>query len=270
MFQSHQVEVGGLRLHVEEQGSGKPVVFGHSLLCDGTMFAHQTAALATTHRVLNVDFRNHGKSGNTSGPYSIVDQASDYLRVMDALEVERAVIAGLSMGGMAALHLAATNPGRVAGLVLMDTSAGRQEPWWTVAKYMALALAARTVGPRPFLLQQAAPLMFGWSFRRNQPQKVAEWMERFARLQPRGLYHAVRMVALRPSIEDRLGSIRAPALVIVGAEDKATPPDLSEKLAKGLPRAKLRIVERAGHLSTVEQPEELTRLIRGFLTEIDW
>ena len=58
--------------------------------------------------------------------------------------------------------------------------------------------------------------------------------------------------------------------MIVGSEDKATPPVLSQKLAKGLPRAKLQVVERAGHLSTVEQPEELTRLIRGFLTEIDW
>jgi pimeloyl-ACP methyl ester carboxylesterase len=123
---------------------------------------------------------------------------------------------------------------------------------------------------RPYLLKQAVPLMFGATFRRQQPQVVEQWAARFARLDPGGLFHAVRMVAGRPSVEERLAEIEAPALVIAGAEDAATPPALGERLAGRLPKARLEILPATGHLSTVERPERTSQLIRGFLEEIGW
>lgn len=266
---AHRVDVDGVALHVEEEGAGPAVLFGHSLLCNGTMFAAQVADLARDHRVLNVDFRGHGQSGVPPGPYTMQDQANDYLKVMDALGVDRAAIVGLSMGGMAAMRLAASHPDRVAALVLMDTSAGG-ETWWNRVKYGALAGAFARIGPRDFILKPVAKLMFGQTFRREQPDQARAWIAVFQGLDRQACRLAVDMVRNRRDVHDRLPRIAAPTLVIVGEEDVATPPALARRLAGGIPGARLEIVPAAGHLSTVEQPEATIRLIREHLAAVPW
>jgi 3-oxoadipate enol-lactonase len=269
-MKEHAIDAGGVRLHVEEHGAGSPVVFGHSLLCDGTMFARQVQDLSAEHRVLNVDFRGHGRSGVPAGPYSILDQAEDYRRVLDALSVERALFVGLSMGAMAAMHLALEHPSRVAGLVLMNTSAAPEEPWTKRLQYRAMARTAQLFGMRPFLQAKVRTIMFGASFRRERPEVVEHWLGRFAALDRQGLARAVEMVVSRPGIEHRLHELRTPALVIAGAEDSATPPSKARRLADALPGARLEILPGTGHLSTIERPEQTTALIGRFLSDIGY
>src|SRR5690606_33180963 len=102
------------------------------------------------------------------------------------LGIERAAIVGLSMGAMAAMHFAVAHPGRVSGLVLMNTSA-EPEPPAARAKDMALAVMARLFGVGAFIKKQVAPLMFGERFRAERPEVVAAWMDRIARLDRKGL-----------------------------------------------------------------------------------
>lgn len=271
MPRSHRVPVAdGVHLHVAEYGSpGAPaVVFGHSLLCDGTMFEHLAGDLARDHHVLDVDLRGHGESDPSPGPYAMEDQARDLLRVLDAFDVPAAVFAGVSMGSMAALRIAAVlAPERVRALVLVDTS-GRAERPVNRLKYTALSLLLEAIGFHPLLLREGAKALFGRTARRDRPDLVRAWEERISRLDRRGVARAVRMVAGRSDVSSLLGRISVPTLVLCGEEDTATPPAESRRLAAAIPGAVLELLPRTGHLATVESPVETTRLVRSFLDSL--
>lgn len=269
MTTTHAVDVGGASLHIVERGTGAPVVFGHGLLFDHHMYDGQVETLAPDHRVVLLDWRAHGGSDAPAARWTMEDQGLDYVRVMDALGIDQAVVIGQSMGGMAALHVALRHPERVRGLVLIDTSAAA-EPVLRRIKYMTLAFLARTVGMHPALLEQAAAVAFGPTFRETQPATVRSWMDRWAGMDPKIVARAVRVPVSRPSVVGRLSEITAPTLVIVGAEDETTPPSESLRLAHRLPHARLEILPRTGHMAPIERPEEVARLIRRFLTELGW
>lgn len=269
MAESLRVDVGGVELYVEVLGDeGAPaVVFGHSLLCDGRMFSDQVTDLARDHRVVNIDFRGHGRSGVPTRRFTMGDLGRDYARVMDAVGVDRAVIVGLSMGGMAAMHLALDAPGRVAGLVLLDTSADR-EVVKAKAKYGALALTTRLFGVRDFHLRAIMPIMFSETFRAGSPDVVSLWSERIRGMDTAGMVKAEAAVSGRPSVVRALRAVSAPTLVIAGEDDIATPPSRARQLAAAIPGARLQMIPATGHLSTIERPVVTTKLIRQHVEQV--
>ena len=262
----HHVDADGVELYAEDSGPlGAPaVLFGHSLVCDGRMFEHQVAALSERYRVINLDFRGHGRSGVPERAYSIYDQALDYGRVLDALAIERAAIVGLSMGAMAALRFAHRHPERVAAMVLMDTS-HRPETRAKRLKYRLMVAAVRRIGMHPLIVRETTKILFGKSYRTHHPAQVDLWAERFAALDPEGISKATEMVVSRDDALPLLSSLRMPALVVVGAEDVATPPHYAIDMARRLPNARLERIARAGHLSTIEAPQATSALIASFL-----
>ena len=261
------VTVDGLAVEVSGPAGAMPVLFGHSLLLDRRMFDAQVADLARDFRVFNVDFRGHGDAAVPPRGFSILQQAEDYAKVLDHFGLDSAAIVGLSMGGMAAMHFAIAHPTRVRGLVLMNTSAEREPPK-ARAKEMALAVTARMFGVRPFIRKQVEPLMFGERFRAERPDVVAMWSERMAELDRTGLYRAVTMVLSRPAVGPRLVDLRTPTMVIAGDQDVATPPKLGRQIADTIPGAVFRLLPRTGHVSTVEEPELTTRLIRAHIEQV--
>ncbi len=267
MRTEHALDVGGLRLRAVEEGTGPAVVFGHGLLYDGRIFEPQARALAGDHRVVVLDFRGHGGSGIPPGAWTIGDHVRDYVTAMDALGIERAAVVGHSLGGMAALHVALEHPDRVRALVLIAASAAA-ETLVKRGRYLTLAAIARVFGMQPWLLREASKAMFGATYRRTEPKRVKRWLGLPAQMEPAVLYRAVRMVTARPSVTRRLPEIRAPALILVGTEDETTPPPRARAMAQGIPDARLEVLPRAGHMLTIERPEETARLIGSFLREI--
>jgi len=269
MATSHLIDVDGFALHAVEDGQGRPVVFGHGFLYDWRMWQEPMGMLAPEHRVVAWDSRGHGGSGLPVGDWTMEDQADDYIRVMDALGIDQAVVVGLSMGGMAALRLALRHPQRLRGLVLIDTSAGG-ETLVRRTRYRMLSLLARTFGIRPWLLKEASKVMYGATFRRHHPERVREWTAPMARFDPKVIARTLRPIVKRGSVVSRLPTITAPALVIVGDEDQTTPPRESEVIAERLPSARLVTLGATGHMSALERPEQTAALIREFLHEIGW
>ena len=261
------VTVDGMSVEVSGPERGLPVVFGHSLLFNRRMFAAQVAELSRDYRCINVDFRGHGQSAPPPRGFAITDQADDFRKVLDQLGIEKAAFVGLSMGAMAAMHFAVAHPGRALGLVLMNTSAGA-EPTPVRAKEMALAVMARAFGIRPFIVKQVAPLMFGTSYRAEHPEAVGPWFAEMKSLDRAGLYRAIVMVLSRPPVGPKLAGVRVPTLVIAGDEDVAAPPAMGRAIAETIPGAELRLLPRCGHISTVEQPEVTTKLLRVFLDRL--
>ncbi len=242
------------------------LVFGHGLLMDGRMWDAQVDALGHELRLAVLDFRGHGASDPPPRGFRMQHQAEDYRKVLDALQLPSAVLVGFSMGGMAALHFAAAHPGRVSGLVLIDTSADPEAPR-ARAKYQALAWMARAFGIGPYLQKQVAAIQFGETFRREQPDVVATWKARWAERDRAAVLRAVQMVISRPSAT-RLVDLACPTLVIVGDEDLATPPVYAQRIVDLVPNAELRLIPRAGHLSPIEAPHVVTGFLRAFANKI--
>ena len=258
------VDHQGIRIAFEDSGAGIPVILGHSFLCSGAMWREQVPVLADQCRVINPDFRGHGRSGHLTDHFSLYDAVSDVIAVMDELGIERAFWCGLSIGGMVALRAALSHPDRVAGLILMDTDAGAETTWHKV-KYRAMGAAVRAFGFRP-LLPSIAGLMFGATTRREHPGLVDEWKAQIAKNHVPSVLLCLEALIQRDSVLDRLHEIRVPALVLVGEEDRSLPVALSRRIHDRLPDATFTVIPGAGHLSALEQPARVNAAIAEFLT----
>ncbi|MBB3232802.1 alpha/beta fold hydrolase [Halomonas stenophila] len=257
------VDHQGLRIAFADSGAGLPIVLGHGFLCSGEMWREQVPVLAEHYRVINPDFRGHGRSGRISEPFTLYDAVSDVIAVLDELGIERAIWCGLSIGGMVALRGALCHPDRVAGLILMDTDAGAETAWHKV-KYRAMGATARAFGFRP-LLPSIAGLMFGATTRRENRALVDEWKARVAENHVPSMLLGLDALIRRDSVLDRLHEIGVPALVLVGEEDRSLPVALSRRIHARLPDSTLTVIPGAGHLAAIERPAQVNEAIAGFL-----
>jgi 3-oxoadipate enol-lactonase len=253
------IERDGAHIHYEVSGAGEPMLLGHSLLCDGRMWDEVAPALAAHYRLINVDFRGHRHS-TAPRPYTLEDLAGDWLAILDAEGLDRAILCGLSMGGMTAMRLALSAPDRVRGMVLIDSSADAETARNRV-KYRLMAEVYKRVGLNRLLQRSVLPLMFGPRTLTERPELARRFVDRVADHRRDHLYQAIMAVTRRGNLLPRLRHIRAPALVLVGTEDRATPPKYSEQLEAGLPDSRLEHIPDAGHLSAVEQPDLIARAI---------
>lgn len=264
-----EIQSGSMTLHYMEAGSGsQTVVLSHSYLVDHRQFEAQAAALVKAgFRVVAYDHREHGRSGKAQAPYDIEELVADGIAVLDQLCEGPVHWVGLSTGGFVGMRIAARHPKRILRLVLMDTSAAT-EGGIKRLRYDGLLLVLRLVGFRP-VLGQAVTSMFSKGFRRDpsRANELALWTQRIGANDAMGLVRFGHAIFGRPDFVPKLGGISAPTLVITGSEDVATPVDKGEQIAAGVPGARFVSVPGAGHLSTVEQPEQTSRLITEFLTE---
>ena len=264
--------VNGADVHYTDSGvpPGRPdaatVVFGHGLLFSGWMFSHQVEALEDQYRCVTIDWRSQGKSPAARDGHDMDTLTLDLVALLDELGLGGVHYVGLSMGGYVGMRFAARYPDRLLSLVLLDTDAGPEDPE-VRGKYRMLANVYRFIGPGP-IRKQIVPIMFGPTFRDDPSGQAAidRWLTLLKKNNKAGIRRAVLGVTERPPVVDEIGGIRTRTLVAVGADDVATVPAKSEAIAAGIDGAKLEIVPDAGHSSTIEQPEVLTRLIREHIS----
>ena len=265
------VEVPGAQVYVEDTGapSGQPdvptIVFGHGLLFSGRMFAAQVERLRDRYRCVTVDWRGQGKSPATADGYDMDTLTEDAVAVIEQLGLGAVHYVGLSMGGFVGMRLAARHPHLVRSLVLLDTSAGPEDPD-KVSSYRLLAKIYGVLGMRP-VRSRVEPLMFGPTFLadpRSGPH-IEAWLAELRATKRSGMKKAIYGVTDREPILPELDRITTPTLVVVGADDAATPVAKAEVIAKAIDGARLEIVPDSGHSSTIEQPEALGELIDSFV-----
>jgi 3-oxoadipate enol-lactonase len=257
------------RWFCEERGvprrPGDPViVLWHSLLFDGGMWRHQIEPLAALGRVVVLDGPGHGKS-EVPPPFSLEDNADGMLDAFGELGIGAAIMVGLAWGGMIGMRLALHHPERVHALALLDTSAEAEERARLIKYRLFVSFARRFGLPKGFADEQVVRLYFTENTYATQPELV----ERFIRTvngYPRdGVARATLAVIKRKDILPRLGSIRAPTLVLCGREDRATEPVHSEHIARSIAGAKLVMIEGAGHVSALEQPKAVNEALVPFV-----
>ncbi|MFD3424822.1 alpha/beta fold hydrolase [Nocardia fluminea] len=245
------------------------VVFGHGLLFGGWMFRAQLEALQRDYRCVTLDWRGQGDTPPTAEGYDMDTLTADAVGVIRALEVGPVHWVGLSMGGFVGQRLAARHGELLRSLTLLDTSARAEDPT-KIGEYHRLALALRWFGIRPIAGKVAAHL-FGPSFRASGTGKavVREWSRRLAGIDRAGTRNAVHGVTERGAVEDELPAITVPTQIIVGDDDAATPLPQARHIASLIPHAQLHIIPACGHSSSLEQPEAVTELLRGFLASVE-
>ena len=260
-----RARVDGVEIEHEVRGEGRTILFLHAFPLSSSMWDAQSDALSDRQRVVRFDARGFGGSAPAGGPLTMERIADDAAALLERLGVERAVVAGCSMGGYAALAFARRHPRRLAGLVLQDTKAG---PDSEEAKTGRRSLATRVLAEgAPAAVEAFLPRLLGETTHRERPELVARTREAILAAPPQSVADALHGLAEREDSRPALGSIRVPTLVIVGEEDVLTPPSEAEAIAAAVPGARLVRVARAGHLANLEDPQAVNAALRSFLGE---
>jgi pimeloyl-ACP methyl ester carboxylesterase len=262
-----RVTVNGLSLAYDEVGTGdEAVVLSHSYLVDRRQFDAQAEALSRRFRVLAYDHRGHGESDRPAA-YSMTSICADAVGFIEATHAAPCHFVGLSTGGFVGLRLALWRPELLRSLVLMDTSA-EAESRLDRAKYEAMLVTLRLLGFRP-LMEPTMRLMFGPELR-HDPRRAAEvalWRRRIMANDPRALIGFGRAIFGREAVLDQIGSLRMPTLVTVGEHDRPQPIARSRALVDAIAGARLTVIPRAGHLSTIDNPAAANQALLDFLED---
>lgn len=244
-----------------EAGSGDktPIVFFHGVGSDKSVWRPQLAHFGPERRAVAFDYPGYGDSDPVPEDTSRDDYATAILGAMRALGITHAHICGLSLGGVVAIALHAADPDACASLVLADTFAMHPD---------GDAIYERSIGASEnmrVLAESRADVLLA------QPADPAvrnEVIETMARIDPAAYRTGAAAVWLADQRE-RVHEIRVPVLVLCGAEDRITPPALSHELARQIPGAQNETIERAGHLTNLERPEEFNTLVGAFIRGVD-
>jgi 3-oxoadipate enol-lactonase len=249
--------------HVLEGPESAPVlVMANSLGTTLRMWDEGAPELRERFRLVRYDHRGHGSSPVPPGPYRIEDLGRDALALLDRLGVERFSWCGLSIGGMVGMWLASEAPERVERLVLCCTSArlGPRELWDERIR------VAREEG-MDALVDKVVARWFTPDFFSSHPETVEKAAGMLRETDPEG--YAGCCAAIRDmDLRDRLGEIRAPTLVISGADDPATPPEHGELISDSIPGAGFEVIPDASHLANIERPDAVTRAILDHLAPV--
>lgn len=260
------MKIRGADLHVEDSGGkGPAIVFSHGLLWSTSMWRFQVAAFRDRYRCIAWDHRGQGKSEVTASGYDMDSLAEDATALIEQLGAAPAHFVGLSMGGFVGMRIAARRPELLRSLVLLET-ASDGEPRRSARKYAAMSFLTRFLGTRPFV-PAVMKIMFAAPFREDPARaELRGGMVRDVLANDRtGLRRAVGgVISRKPVAPAELARIRAPTLVISGELDSAVVPARSMRTAALIPGAKFVSVPRAGHTSSIEEPEAVNRILREF------
>lgn len=249
----------------DDVGTGLPVVFLHAFPLNRTMWEPQIGALVAECRCISIDMRGFGES-TASPPFSMDRYADDVAAVLDALQIPRAVLVGLSMGGYVAFAMWRRHRERIRGLVFSDTRAGA-DTIETVGKRRELIEVAESQGSTAVANRQIAGLV-GKTTRDKRPD-IYDAVHRMSAEAPvEGIVGALEAMIARPDSSETCATIDVPVLVVVGDEDVSTPIAEAQTLASLVAGSRLEILTQAGHVSNVERPAAFNTVVSEFLASL--
>jgi 3-oxoadipate enol-lactonase len=254
---------GGPRLAFDQQGQGALLVFLHGIGGNRGNWQDQFPAFARHFHTVAWDARGYGDSDDYDGPVAIADFSADLRRLIDYIGARTAHLVGLSMGGRIAMDFYERHPARVATLTLCDTHPG----------FAGLRADQREA----FLRLRQAPLLAGKAPRdiapdlarslvgpNASPAVLQRLIDSLAALRKDSYLKALAAIA-NDAHSPALEQVRVPTLVVVGAEDRLTPPKVARAMAARIPGAQLSVIADAGHLSNIEQPARFNEAVLSFL-----
>ncbi|HKZ16341.1 MAG TPA: alpha/beta fold hydrolase [Geobacteraceae bacterium] len=253
--------------YIEEgKKDGLPVVLVHGMVFDHRMWLPQIDALRDHFRVIAYDVRGHGKSAVGDGQYTHRMFAEDVVALMDHLQIERAVMCGLSMGGAISLRTIELYPERIRALVLCDCHSAadsNEAKYWRELAIKAVKQNGLETFADVFVKKLFAPRTFS-----TRPDIVELIRSMVLGTSPLAVCGALLAQAARTDTTDTLPGIKVPTLLLCGEEDTLTPPSLMRSMHEKIPLSELRIISCAGHVSNLENPDEFNGHLVRFLDKL--
>ncbi|MEM7343825.1 MAG: 3-oxoadipate enol-lactonase [Chloroflexota bacterium] len=256
--------VGDVALHytVDGQADNPALLFLNSLGSDLRIWDEILPHFANDYFIIRHDKRGHGLSDCPPAPYTIRDHAADVEGLLNGLNIDQVILIGVSVGGLIALDYAIHNPAKVKGLVLCDTAAklGATDYW---EERIGILRESGFSTLREAILSR----WFSPSFPEQFPAEYRGYANMLTRTPVAGYIGTCE--ALRDAdLREAATSIQAQSLVLCGAEDSATPPELVQGLADRLPNSHFELIDNAGHIPSLEQPEAMAQTISQFLSTL--
>ena len=259
----------GVRIYYEEHGAGSPVVLAYGIGCNAGMWGPNVSALAAGHRLILWEPRGHARSESPEDPTRVTfgHWVLDLRDLLDHLELPRAVVGGLSLGGGIATRFTLQHPGRVDALIVVASSSAAGLP----LSVDNLVMRARSI---KVTLEGGMDAMAEFAIASNpnvagrlklDPSARQEIFDYYRMLTPIGYANALRALLQMDYIADRLPEIQAPTLLVCGDEDPSLGPmQLMEPKIKG---ARFVLLSPAGHFANRDQPDAFNDAVLEFLAE---
>ena len=254
------VDSGAGRVSMTISGNGRPLVLFHSLLADRSSWDGVFHTLAEENQVIALNLPGFGDSDFVEGGLeAIADRLAAAINKLDL--PEQPILMGNGYGGFIALQIAIRHPHLAHGLVLADCGAAFDEPGRAAFRGMSAAAGQGGLGA---VAGVAMRRLFSPAYQAEHPDLIAERKARFMAVNP-ATFHAACAALASLDLRPQLSKVTIPVLVVVGAMDEATPPNMSRELTGGLPNA--RLVELAGcaHVPQLQEPESFIAAIAGFI-----
>ncbi len=262
------IPVNNIHLSYDDIGEGKtPIIFLHGYPFDKTMWKGQLDFLKESYRVIACDIRGFGKSTDEESHLSINMFGNDLIAFMDALSINKAIVCGLSMGGFITLNTQKRLPNRFEALILCDTQ--------------CVADTVEVKGKRLKIIDEIemngeADFNEGFIksvFHKDSLINNEELVETLRTVVFSNSQHIITMgltaLAERSETCSTLKEISIPTLIICGREDEVTPLDQSKFMNANIKGSILRVIDNAGHVSNLEQPDEFNKHLLSFLTDLE-
>jgi 3-oxoadipate enol-lactonase len=259
--------VRGVEIVYDDMGSGPSVVLLHGYPFNRSMWGEQVEELKQHHRVIVPDLRGHGESAVTSVPATMQNMASDIASLLETLNITRATIAGLSMGGYVAMAFYRLFPLRVRSLVLADTRAPADTEEGKQNREQQAEKASRDGMER--IADTLLPKLLAPETVTRHPEIVKRLRKMMVETDPEGAAAALRGMAQRQDQTAFLSRIIAPTLILVGKEDSITPVADAELMHREVGGSRLQVIEGAGHISNLEKPDEFNKALVKFLRDVE-
>lgn len=269
-----EIDIDGLDVHYEEHGEGDPLILIHQAHSDSRLWKNQVDALSDEYRVITYDIRGHGRTGGSdTDVYSVDLFANDLRQLITALNIERPIICGSSLGGMIALQYAATYPDDISALIVAGTTPPESKtPPSSLQRFIARAapIFIRVVGyQRSISLLNSIAQLLGGDTAGDQERKdrlrgdqtYEKTAQEFSKVFNATLnFHEA-------SVD--LPNISAPTLALFGEYEAEMFAEARECLEQGIEDLRVEIIPEAGHTSHVDNPDEFTDIVREFAHKKD-
>jgi 3-oxoadipate enol-lactonase len=253
--------------YTDDGKSGAPsLIFIHGFPFNKSMWNHQVEVLKNKYHVITYDIRGHGNSDNGNENFSIELFAKDLISLMDLLKIDKTMLCGLSMGGYISLNAISDSPERFDALVLSDTQC-IADTTEAKEKRMNAIKNIRDAGVEKYADESIKNLFSPESFitRKNA---ISDVREMIIKTSEQSLCNALLALAMRKETCSKLQEIKVPVLIMVGKQDIVTPPAAALLMHEKIKNSSLHIIEHAGHLSNMENPDEFNKQLKTFVSSV--
>jgi pimeloyl-ACP methyl ester carboxylesterase len=256
-----------MKLTFEDIGSGKPVVLIHAFPLSSKMWKSQAELLIENgFRVILPDLPGFGNNDEISNRYSMDEMALQVLQILDSLNINKAIIGGLSMGGYVLFNLCRLASEKFAALIFCDTTYLADTEEKRTSRFDLISKIEKQGANA--LIENMLPNLISDDTKQNNPQLVKELEDIFSKVKPAAATNALLSMAERKNNSLILDKISVPTLLIFGEFDKVTNLENAQEMNQLIPESELVVIERAGHFSNLEQPEKFNEALLDFCNRI--